>query len=101
MSNPRGLVAKVFPDYFNSAAFGSMTNCFTFMTGFDDNFMQSLGVKALRPPTSGMDQVGDERGVGREGHSLLFSELRNRTPDYLRYIRFLFMFPKLIENVLN
>ena len=57
MSNPRGLVATVFPAYFNSAAFGSMTNCFTFMTGFDDNFMQSLGVKALRPQHLGWTKL--------------------------------------------
>jgi hypothetical protein len=49
MSHPPGLVAKVYPKYFNSAAFGSLTNCFTFMVGFDDMFMEFLGVKVLRP----------------------------------------------------
>lgn len=53
MSHPRGLVATVFPKYFNSAAFGSLTNCFTFMTGFDDTFMEVLGVTVLRPEDLG------------------------------------------------
>lgn len=53
MSHPRGLVATVYPKYFNSAAFGSLTNCFTFMTGFDNAFMEFLGVTALRPEDLG------------------------------------------------
>lgn len=54
MLQPRGLVAKIYPNYVNSStAFGSLTNCFTFMTGFDDAFMDFLGVKALRPEDLG------------------------------------------------
>jgi hypothetical protein len=53
MSHPQGLVATVYPKYFNVAPFGSFTNYFTFMTGFDDNFMGFLGVKALRPEDLG------------------------------------------------
>ena len=50
MSQQPGLVAIVYPNYFNSPHFrGLVSNCFTFMTGFDDTFMGSLGVKALRP----------------------------------------------------
>jgi hypothetical protein len=50
MSQHPGLVAIVYPNYFNSPHFrGLVSNCFTFMTGFDDTFMGSLGVKALRP----------------------------------------------------
>jgi hypothetical protein len=33
--------------------FGPFTNCFTFMTGFDDQFIQGLGCKALRPEELG------------------------------------------------
>ena len=49
MLHPPGLVATVYPKYFNSAVFGGLINCFTFMPGFENSFMEYLGVKALRP----------------------------------------------------
>ena len=53
MIHPPGLVATVYPTFFNTAAYGGFTNCFTFMVGFDDAFIASLGVKALRPEDLG------------------------------------------------
>jgi hypothetical protein len=57
MFHPSGLVATVYPKYFNSAALGNLTQCFTFMTGFDDDFMEFLGVKALRPEDLGWTKM--------------------------------------------
>ena len=53
LSAPRGLVASIQPNYFNDAAFATMTNCFTSLTGFDANFIGSLHVTALRPDELG------------------------------------------------
>lgn len=53
ISHPRGLAATVYPKYFNAAVFGSLINCFTFLTGFDDTFMECLGVEAIRPKDLG------------------------------------------------
>lgn len=50
---PGGLVARIYPKYFNSAAFGSLTNCFIFLTGFDNGFHEVLGVKPIRPEDLG------------------------------------------------
>ena len=50
---PSSLVARIYPKYFNSAAFGNLTNCFTFLTGFDDGFHERLGVKPIRPEDLG------------------------------------------------
>lgn len=52
-SPPTGLVASIYPKYFNSAAFGSLTNCFTFLTGFEDRFHDILGVQPMRPEDLG------------------------------------------------
>lgn len=51
----QGLVATIQPDYLVklSPNFGSFTNCFTFMQGFDVNFVSRLGVKTLRPEDLG------------------------------------------------
>lgn len=57
MVHPSGLVATVYPKYFNSAALGNLNHCFTFMTGFDDDFMEFLGVKALRPEDLGWTKM--------------------------------------------
>ncbi|TPX45977.1 hypothetical protein SeLEV6574_g03516 [Synchytrium endobioticum] len=49
-SKPLGLVDTVPASAFKTdLRFGPFTNCFTFMTGFDDNFMDKLGIRALRP----------------------------------------------------
>lgn len=50
-----GLVAKVYPNYFRcNFGFGLNTNCYTFMRGFDDVFMKSLGIaQTLRPEQLG------------------------------------------------
>jgi hypothetical protein len=50
-----GLLATIFPDGLVqfSLSFGSFTNCFTFMQGFDDNFVSGLSVETLRPETLG------------------------------------------------
>ena len=53
LSVPRGLVASVQPTYFNDAAFATLSNCFTSLTGFDANFIGSLQVTALRPDELG------------------------------------------------
>jgi hypothetical protein len=53
MGQPNGLVACIYPKYFNSAAFGSLTNCFTFLTGFDEGFHNVLGEKPIRPEDLG------------------------------------------------
>jgi hypothetical protein len=57
MSHPPGLVATVYPMSFNSAALGNLINCFTFLTGFDDTFMEFLGVKSLRPEDMGWTKL--------------------------------------------
>ena len=57
MSWPRGLVAKYTPNHLSSVEFGNVTNCFTFMTGFDDDKIQRLGVAVLRPEDLGWDKL--------------------------------------------
>ena len=61
LSVPRGLVASVQPNYFNNAAFATLTNCFTTLTGFDANFIGSLLVTAVRP-----DELGWKRYQTRD-----------------------------------
>lgn len=59
MSHPQDLVGTVYPKYFNTAAFGSLINCFTFLTGFDDSFMDFLDVKEqVRPVDLGWTKLG-------------------------------------------
>ena len=56
MSHPPGLAGTVYPNFFYNLAFFNLTNCFTFMTGFADTFMDTfifLGVRALRPEDLG------------------------------------------------
>ena len=63
MSEPRGLVAIIYPNYFNSPHFRCLVSeCLTFTTGFDDLFMGSLGVKALRPEELGWTSLKTREG---------------------------------------
>ena len=48
------LIESIAPDIWRSEhKFGPFTNCFTFMTGFDDQFIIGLGVNTLRPEDMG------------------------------------------------
>ena len=57
-----GLILSVYPDYFRGTiSFGPLTNCFTFLTGFDDQFMGSLGVvHAFRPEDLGWTNLATQ-----------------------------------------
>jgi hypothetical protein len=58
ISHRKGLVATIYPNYFNNgAAFGNLMNCFVFMMGFDDAFMERLGVKAICPEELGWTRL--------------------------------------------
>jgi hypothetical protein len=61
MSSKKGLVATVYPRYFNTTAFGALTNCFTFLTGFDESFMDFYGVKELRPEDLGWTRLSTQQ----------------------------------------
>lgn len=64
MSHPHGLVATVYPRYFKTTTgFGNLTISFAFMTGFDDIFMQSLGVSTNQPTNLGWTERQKNNGV--------------------------------------
>lgn len=56
------LLASISPSVWTSErSFGPFTNCYTFMTGFDEQFIKTLGVTALRPEELGWTSFNTKR----------------------------------------
>jgi hypothetical protein len=56
------LIESISPNAWTSERrFGPFTNCYTFMTGFDEQFIGTLGVTALRPEDLGWIHFSTKR----------------------------------------